>query len=140
CANSDCDGPPTSSAATRLSDASASPTTQNRPSEGLHDTGRRVVLLPLAVDEVKEDLELRSQLGCVIAADRQARAVGWTIRGECRNDQGSRCAHRPSCHLHVPSAILGSAEEMKHGAVVPDIESANRLPFQQVRLNEVHVL
>ncbi len=29
---------------------------------------------------------------------------------------------------------------MKHGPVVPHIESAYRLPFQQVRLDEVHVL
>ena len=65
--------------------------------------------------------ELRMQLVGVVADDLEIAAPLWTLRTESGDEDVAPGFDRTSNRRHVPPALSLVAQEVEHGAVVPEV-------------------
>src|SRR5512142_591933 len=102
---------------------------------------RRSVSLANRFHEAKLLPEHRAERVRRVALDGQSAALGWPVVGERRNDHMPARLDGTANLRDVRRTILRSDEEMKYGAVVPEVDARRgEVDGQDVRLSPHHCL
>ncbi len=103
--------------------------------EVLHGAGRSPVGLRHGLDQREPSTKLCANSGSVIVAYAQAATAFRTVRREGTDDQRPAAFHGFPHACDVPGPIPGFGQEVKDGAVVPDVHGEGRPRPRDVRLD-----